>query len=165
MIIGNGDIANALREHDSRRKAMLYFASGVSNSLCDDPKEFKRERDLLLDQHYNQRLIYFSTLSIYYKFSPYVAHKIQMERIAKSFPEHCIIRLGNIDWGRNPNTIINYFKNAKKFGVQVKLEQGFRFVVSKKEFLYWMDLIPNNINNEMNIPGKMISIKDLYESV
>lgn len=46
MILGNGDIASALRPVD--RPDRLFFASGVSNSSETRLSEFNRERDLLL---------------------------------------------------------------------------------------------------------------------
>ena len=45
MIIGNGLIANLFREHD--RENVVFFASGVSNSLETEKSAFLREEDLL----------------------------------------------------------------------------------------------------------------------
>jgi hypothetical protein len=45
MIIGNGMIANNLSKIDNDN--VLFFASGVSNSLCNDENEFEREIKLL----------------------------------------------------------------------------------------------------------------------
>ena len=47
MIIGNGNIARALKDID--RDDLLFFASGVSNSQEDRESEYKREMELLLD--------------------------------------------------------------------------------------------------------------------
>ena len=45
MIIGNGLIANLFTEHD--RENIIFFASGVSNSLETEKSAFLREENLL----------------------------------------------------------------------------------------------------------------------
>ena len=157
MVIGNGDIASVLKEVD--RDDFTFFASGVSDSSTCESKEFDREIDLLLKQDRNKRLIYFSTLSIYYKTNCYTDHKKYMEFvIGKEFKRNCIVRLGNITWGSNPNTIINYFKNHPEAEVQ----DGYRYLIDKEEFIHWIKMIPP-FNTEMNITGKLTSIKEIYE--
>ena len=85
MIIGNGILANAIRFYD--REDVIFFASGVSNSLEKNPAEFEREISLLksvMNQHPDKKLIYFSTCSIYdasKTASPYVMHKLTIEKI------------------------------------------------------------------------------------
>ncbi|MGI9581736.1 NAD-dependent epimerase/dehydratase family protein [Chryseobacterium sp. RRHN12] len=118
MIIGNGILANAVRLYD--KEDVIFFASGVSNSLEKNPVEFEREISLLksvIQDHPDKKLIYFSTCSIYDPSktgSPYVMHKLTIEKI---IAEHCsdfiIFRVGNaVGRGGNPNTLINFFKNS-----------------------------------------------------
>lgn len=153
VVVGTGDIASVLIDKED----VIFFASGVSNSQEKEEKEFDREERLLLKQDWQKKLVYFSTLSIYYKDTPYTRHKRKMEAMVKNiFPKHCIVRIGNITWGQNPNTIINYFKRNPN----AKVEDGYRFLVDKEEFLYWMNLIPN-FNTEMNITGKLTPIKEI----
>ena len=45
MIIGRGLIASLFKENDY--KNTIFFASGVSNSLEDNPQEFLREENLI----------------------------------------------------------------------------------------------------------------------
>ena len=45
MIVGNGLIANLFREND--RENVVFFASGVSNSLETDKSAFLREENLI----------------------------------------------------------------------------------------------------------------------
>lgn len=163
MTIGNGDIASVLPERDH----ILFFASGVSNSLETRKSEFRREKELLFDQYddalnASRRLVYFSTLSIFYKDSPYTRHKRKMEQYVKMFPDWCIIRLGNIDWGTNPHTIINHFRNKKARGEVLAIQDTYRYVTDKDEFLHWINLIPD-FNCEMNIPGQRLTIKQIVE--
>src|SRR4030066_1618462 len=100
--------ASVLPDHPER----IYFASGVSNSQETRESEYEREIKLLLLQpHYpeGKHLIYFSSLSVFYSNSRYVQHKREMEKLAQcNFHPCTIIRLGNITWGTNPHTLINF---------------------------------------------------------
>jgi nucleoside-diphosphate-sugar epimerase len=117
MIIGNGLIAKSLQNIDS--DDVLFFASGVSNSLETKDSEFQREFTLLqnaLLSHSHLRFFYFSTLSILDQSkqdSQYVQHKKAMEEyIAHHSKNYLILRIGNlIGKGGNPNTLFNFLKN------------------------------------------------------
>ncbi|PRB06846.1 hypothetical protein CQ046_01765 [Chryseobacterium sp. MYb7] len=118
MIIGNGILANSVRSYD--REDVLFFASGVSNSLEKNPAEFEREIRLLqsaLEEFPDKKLIYFSTCSIYdptKKDSPYVIHKLNAEKLITDTCKNFIIfRIGNaVGRGGNPNTLINFLKDS-----------------------------------------------------
>jgi hypothetical protein len=164
MIVGNGDIAQQLYRAD--KPFITFFASGVSNSKQEDEKEYAREIALLLRQPKDQHLVYFSSLCIYYSQSRYAQHKVQIERLIKeNFQTYTIVRLGNIAWGRNPNTIINYFKLQNCSKRTPHLEDGHRFVITEPEFYYWMQHLPIGTKNEMNIPGEMVTIKEIWRRV
>jgi hypothetical protein len=156
-IIGNGDIASVLKD----REDILFFASGVSNSKETDEKEYDREKALLLSQNDWRRVVYFSSLGIFDDNSRYYQHKREMEELVKGFSKYCIIRIGNISWGKNPNTLINYFKNCVAEGKPFQIQDVYRYIVDEEEFLYWLDRIPN-FNCEMNIPGKRMKVKDIF---
>ncbi|AZA87213.1 hypothetical protein EG349_10640 [Chryseobacterium shandongense] len=85
MIIGNGIMANALQPYD--KEDVIFFASGVSNSLEKEASEFDRETTLLksvISRNPDKKLIYFSTCSIYdptKSESPYVIHKLKVEKL------------------------------------------------------------------------------------
>lgn len=158
MIIGSGDISSVLTDRDD----LTFFASGVSDSSCSDLTKFKREADLLFKMPRHQHLVYFSTLSIYYGHSPYVAHKKRMELLVRDlFQSYTIVRIGNIDWGKNPHTLINYLRANPDAMVQ----EVYRHVISKDEFLYWMDMIKPGTRNEMNVPGVRWWVPDLVRSI
>lgn len=161
MIVGHGNIASVLTDN----KNMTYFACGVSNSLCEDQKEFNREKELLLKQPITNRLVYFSSLSIFYKDSPYTQHKRHMEALVMAFfPQYCIIRLGNLTFDQNENTIINYLRNAIKYDKPYKVEDTCRYVIDKEEFLHWVNLIPD-FNTQMNITGERLTVKEIVERI
>ena len=159
MIVGNGDIASVLPNRENR----LYFASGVSNSRETRRSEYEREKKLLLAQDKHRHLVYFSSLCIYYADGLYAQHKRRMETlIKKKFKHYTIVRIGNIDWGSNPNTLINFFRNEKKAGRPLKIWDAYRYVVDKEEFLYWVNLIPD-WNCEINIPGRRMTVKQIVK--
>ena len=143
----------------------LFFASGVSNSQEDRESEYSREIDLLLSQDKKYRIVYFSSLCVFYSNTRYAWHKKLMEqRVKRDFLNYTIIRLGNITWGTNPNTIINYFKNKLARNEEFEIKNTYRYLVDKDEFLYWINLIPN-WNCEMNIPGRRIKVAQIVEEI
>lgn len=155
MIIGEGDIAKVL----PKRNDLLFFASGVSNSQETRATEYKRERDLLLEQDRYNHIVYFSSLSVFYLDTPYSHHKRAQEELIKEWFQHyTIIRLGNISWGKNPHTLINYFRAHPNAEVQ----DVYRYVIDKDEFLHWISLIPQ-WSCEMNCPGRKLKVEEIVK--
>lgn len=165
MIIGHGDIANALKKlPQAQRKNWIYFAAGVSNSGETRESEYRREVKLLLKQNKKRHLVYFGSLSIFYNpKTRYAKHKKRMEELVKKhFKRYTIVRLGNITWGKNPHTLINFFKNAAKRGEKLKILDTYRYLVNKQEFLHWMALIPD-FSCEMNITGERLKVAQIVK--
>lgn len=157
MITGNGDLASVLPDRDD----LWFFASGVSNSQETRESEYKRELDLLLEQPRDQHLVYFSSLSVFYSDSRYAKHKLAMELLVqREFYPYTIIRLGNISWGENPCTLINYLKAHP----DAEIRDEYRYVCDKEEFLHWIELIPS-WSCEMNISGKMLKVAEIKELI
>lgn len=166
MIVGNGDIARAIKAVPllANREGFIFFASGVSNSGEKRESEYNREKDLLLSQDTSLHIVYFGTLAIFYNPNTrYTKHKKDMEDLVrKHFTRYTIVRLGNITWGKNPHTLINYFRNAKKLGKKIEVWDTYRYLTSKAEFLHWMSLIPD-WNAEMNITGKRLKVIEILK--
>ena len=177
MVIGNGDIASVLPDRDD----LLFFASGVSNSGKVYWREYEREKQLLLSDAViplcrmkgaqGKRLVYFSSLGILdgkpseFGKSSYYCHKIEMEWMVRhNFPKYTIIRLGNITWGKNPHTIINFFKDKILKKEPLDIRDEYRFLVDKDEFLFWIDRIPD-WNCEMSIPGRRLKVADIVKEI
>ena len=155
MIIGNGDIASAL----PHREDLLFFASGVSNSKELRESEYEREKDLLLKQDKTKHIVYFSSLVVFYGHTRYTKHKKLMELLVKTcFENYTIIRIGNITWGTNPHTLINYLKAHPK----AEIKDEYRYVCDKEEFLHWINLIPQ-WNCEMNITGRKMKVAEIVK--
>ena len=159
MVLGHGDIASVLTDRDD----IIYFASGVSNSRETDERQYKREMRFLLLQDKSKHLVYFSSLCVFYADTRYAKHKKDMEFAVKLlFDKYTIIRIGNITWGNNPNTLINFLRNKIKNGEPVEIQDVYRYIVDKEEFLYWIDMIPN-WSAEMNIPGRRMKVLDIIK--
>lgn len=157
MIIGSGDIAQALND----RNEFIFFASGVSNSSCTDKKEFQREIELLYKQDRSQHLVYFSTIQTD-KRTPYTKHKLIMERyVSALFENFTVIRIGNIDWGTNPNTFLNYLRAEIKKGNQPEIRDELKFMISKNELNFITNNLPYKGRNTINVFGQMAKVKDL----
>src|SRR3990167_6074527 len=159
QIIGNGDIASVL----PKRKDLLFFASGVSNSQEIRESEYRREKNLLLKQDRKAHIVYFSSLAVLYGNNRYVQHKREMEELIKiEFSKYTIMRLGNITWGTNPHTIINFFRLRLKKGMPIKVQDAYRYIIDKDEFLHWIKLIPS-WSAEMNITGRRMKVKEIID--
>jgi len=158
MIIGSGDIASILND----RPGALFFASGVSNSSLNDWDEFKREMNLLTSQSSKLCCFYFSSISIYTKSNGYTEHKQRMEELVRTkFPCYNIIRIGNIDFGTNPNTFLNFLRGQIDRGQRYTLYDEYKYMISKEQLLLITDNLPLNGQNEINIFGQMAKVKDL----
>lgn len=162
MIIGNGNIAGVLKNRADVADGRLYFASGISNSCETRESEYEREKDLLLKQDFSSHIVYFSSLAVFEKDTRYFRHKREMETLVKSnFKTWTIIRIGNISWGNdNPHTIINFLRNKIKKGEPIEVRDEYKYIVDKKEFLYWINMIPS-WSCEMGIPGERLKVSEI----
>jgi hypothetical protein len=160
MIIGTGDIASILNDRDGA----IFFAAGVSNSSETRESEFYREYELLDKQDTDKCIFYFSSISIddLSKNSQYIAHKRKMELLIKSnFQNYNIIRIGNIMWGTNPNTFINYIKNKIKNGEPVEIKDEYKYMIEKEQLVLLTDNLPLIGQNQISVFGKMAKVKEL----
>lgn len=161
-IVGNGNIAKVLTD----RHDVLFFASGTSDSSTTDAAVFQREIDLLMTQDKSMHIVYFSSLGIYRFNNAYLSHKRHMESLIKSlFDSYTIVRIEVIEWGKNPKTIINDMKRKLSEGRVYNVRNEYRHVISLYEFRYWLSMIPVGEKNEMNLPGKMMTVREIFEKV
>jgi hypothetical protein len=157
-IIGHGDIASAIIDRPDR----LYFCSGVSNSGETRESEYRREYQLLLKQPVSAHLVYFSSLSIYSKYGRYQQHKRAVEELIQNiFPLYAIIRIGNIDWGSNPHTLINHLRKRYAMQAELEIQDVYRYIISRDEFRAWLDLIPDDHSVEYNCYGRRLKVADI----
>lgn len=129
MVVGNGLIANLFKNHDGEN--VVFFASGVSNSLEDNQLNFEREENLVrktLEENPDKLFVYFSTCSIYDSSkaeSLYVLHKLNMESIvSKSAEKYLILRVSNaVGKGGNPNLLLNFIYDSLKNQKTIQVHQ------------------------------------------
>jgi len=162
MVIGKGDIASMLND----REGAIFFASGVSNSNETRESEFIREIELLKKQDKTKCLFYFSSIALddldKVKKSKYLQHKLNVESIIESnFKNFNIIRVGNINWGINPNTFINYIKNKIKKGEPVVIKDEVRYIINKEQLVLLTDNLPLVGQNRISVFGKMAKVEEL----
>jgi hypothetical protein len=147
MVIGRGDIAKVIKD----REGFIFYASGNSNR-----HPFKKS--IVREFPPDNMFVYFSTLSIYYSDSEYTKHKLEEEaEIKAKGRNYCIIRIGNITWGDNPNTLLNYLKAHP----EAERQDTFRYLIDQDELNHWLGMIPRYGKHEMNITGKRVNVKDL----
>jgi hypothetical protein len=162
MIIGRGDIASILND----REGVIFFVSGVSNSSEKRESEYEREYKLLSKQDKTQCIFYISSITIdnkeKFEVSRYLQHKKQMEDYIKSnFKNYNIIRIGNISWGSNPNTFLNYIKNKVKNNESFSISDEYKFMINEKQLLSLTDNLPVDSQNQISVFGQMVKVKDL----
>ncbi len=160
MIVGRGDIASVLNDRDDA----IFFVSGVSNSNETRESEFMREIELLDKQDKTKCLFYLSSIALddLSKNSQYLQHKRKMELLIKSnFKNYNIIRIGNITWGSNPNTFINYIKNKKSKGESVEIKDEYKYVIDKEQLLLLTDNLPLTGQNTICVFGRMAKVAEL----
>lgn len=125
IIVGSGLIASAFRELNLH-KEVIFFASGVSNSLEVRKEEFDREIKLIEENisRYSEKLfLYFSTYSINEGFfSPYIRHKNEAENLIRlKTKRHIIIRLPQLVGVVNNSTLISYLTRSLILNKRVQI--------------------------------------------
>jgi len=148
------------------REDVTFFVSGVSNSSEIRDSEFMREIELLNKQDRTKCLFYFSSISVddiqKVEGNKYLQHKLRMEMLIKSnFENYNIIRIGNITWGNNPNTFINYIKNKKSKGEPVQIKDEYKYTIDKDQLIMLTDNLPLIGQNTICAFGRMAKVADL----
>lgn len=116
ITIGSGLIARAFAPHLHALADTCVYAAGVSNSSCDDAREFERERERLAGAlaatPADSLFLYFSTCSIgdpAARESAYVRHKQAMEQFVRQRNRHLVVRLPQLAGSTpNPHTLLNH---------------------------------------------------------
>lgn len=164
MIIGRGSIASIIRDKED----YIYFASGNSNRfpLTDESKN-KEIKEVLSFKETDKMFVYFSGLNIYYSPGlPYTQFKIYMENLIRNnFLNYCILRLGSINWGDNPNTLYNYLKEKIVNNQPLEIQDTYRYMISKEELSQSIDNIPRYDKHEIDIIGEKMKVIDIVDII
>ena len=160
MIVGNGLIASLFKNTDQEN--VVFFASGVSNSLETKTSEFEREENLIkktITENPDKVFVYFSTCSIYDSSktgSDYVLHKLKMEQVIKnSIEKYLILRVSNaVGKGGNPNLLMNYLirsvNEGETINVHTKATRNLIDVDDIKNITFKL-LDKENVNKIINV--------------
>jgi hypothetical protein len=85
-----------------------------------------------------------------------------MESLIKAnFENYNIIRIGNISWGSNPNTFINYIKGKLNNGEPVEIRDEYKYMIDKEQLILLTDNLPLLGQNTISVFGKMAKVKEL----
>ena len=140
-IIGSGLIARAFLINPNIPSNVCIYAAGVSNSSCVASVEFVREQTRLSAalEKYNavDRFVYFSSCSVEDPaacHSPYVQHKLAMEKLVAQHLNFLIVRLPQLAGNTsNPHTLLNYLHTK---------------ILQEEEFVIWKEAVRNIIDIE-----------------
>ena len=117
---------------------------------------------MLLEQDPKLCCFYFSSIVAEIKDSHYFTHKVEMEHMVRMhFYNYNIIRLGNINWGVNPNTFLNALRWKIQNNQAVEILDEYRYMIDEKELLLITDNLPLIGKNEINVFGRMAKVKYL----
>lgn len=181
MIIGSGLLAHAFPDAFLTSEDVCIYAAGVSNSSCTNPDEFARERRRLeaaLRQTADvDAFVYFGTCSVADPAllnTPYVLHKLAMEKMVATHLRNLILRLPQVA-GRtpNPHTLLNFLydriSRSESFNLWGKAKRNIidvTDVVAITQELIANNLMRNNVVNVANIVNySMTSIVNVMEYV
>jgi len=129
MVIGNGLLGSSFKKSKKLNSKTIIFASGVSNSREKSAKDFKREKDLILDtlSKYNDlTFIYFSSILAGISDNDYYNHKVEMEELIKTKSNaYIIFKVPQIiGFNGNDNNLIKYLSNGIKNNTELILFKG-----------------------------------------
>ena len=189
MIFGSGLLARAFGPQFANSATSCVYAAGVSNSNCSDQREFDREQDRLMVAMGQHRLaelfLYFGTCSangLLASTSPYVQHKIKMEKIVEEHPRYLILRLPQTAGKtENPHTLLNYifariirserfqvWKNARRniidvddavrIAISLALEEGVR-----RESINVANFLDSAMVDIVELMAKVVGKKAIYD--
>lgn len=166
MIIGEGSIAKLLNDHEG----ILFFASGIADSGigCDTYRLEKHDREKKLLFHWLEfcnkhklMIVYFGTISKFFNKGFYVDHKNKMEVMIRELGEnYTIINLGNVWECTNPNTFRNAIKRFEADGGTAKINEEYKYMISKEQLNFITDNLPATGKHEISIFGEMVTVKE-----
>lgn len=163
MIVGRGSLASKLKD----RHGAIFFASGVSDSCgkYDVTLDYNCSRERkLLNSFIGTRmcLFYFSSIAIAFKSSSYFEHKERMEnRIIRDFPNHNIIRIGNLENDTNPTTFLNVLKSKIEKGEPYEIRDEWKYMLTDEDLVSITQSLPLTGGRIINIFSYMAKVKDL----
>lgn len=156
IIIGNGQIARLFSDYFADN--ICLFASGVSNSRCENSFEFDREKKLLFEsikKYPHCKFIYFSSCALSaqnYPKNQYYLHKQNMEEIIQqSVKNYYIFRLPQV-FGelKRHFTLINYIYTCIKDNIEFEIyDEAYRYVIEISDIKIIVDYFLKNYSSNI----------------
>jgi hypothetical protein len=146
MIVGNGLISNAFKGYEND-DSIIIFASGVSDSTCNDKEKFERELNLIRKFVLcKQKFIYFGTSNI--GETEYFHHKEKMEKfIINNFQNYLIFKIPNIiGFGGHEKNLVNFFKNKLVNNEEICVQKTTRAIIDVNDLKLLCEKCFNLIN-------------------
>lgn len=132
-IIGNGLIAECA-SRSTISDDIIFFCSGVSNSLETKKSEFSREIELInktKERFIDKKIVYFSSILPDGINTPYKIHKKKCEEMFLSNSCNLVIRIPTILGIKNKNTLFSTIVNNAIRGETIKIiKNARRYVLS-----------------------------------
>ena len=172
-IYGVGLIANSFRKFSQIDNAVI-FASGVSNSQETNFSHFERELLLLksaVTDNPDKTFVYFSTTSIYSSLvSPYIAHKLNIEKLISSISKrYLILRLPQVVGNVKNTTLVSYFVSNILMAKDIELQQNaMRFLIDAEDVVRVVDIILLSLNKNLVIdliPKTPVSVFEIVNQI
>jgi len=178
MIVGNGQLAQTFQKIS--HQDIVVFASGVSNSSCQEEREFQREETLLLstlEKHKDKKFIYFSSCALSadaYELNEYYRHKQRMENLIKQYSNnYYIFRIPQLFGDlKKHKTIINYFYNCIINQVPFSVyNDAYRYVIELNDLCKIVDYIVSTQSSKLILDianpyrYKIINIVEILENL
>lgn len=173
MIVGGGLIAKAFEQY-SDSENLTIFASGVSNSLCSDEKEFIREKEMLMRLNRNTRVVYASTTSISDGSfeNHYIRHKKEMEQIVQTFEDHLILRLPNVvGRGGNSRNLFNHLIKCLLCDIEVSVTDQYKSLIDADDLFRlterivlsdFIGIVDISLDNQTKVDQILSDIEKVY---
>lgn len=158
-IIGQGLLAREFKKN-SIRDDILIIAAGVSNSQETRNKEFNREELLIKEILLNNKMskvVYLSTCSIFQlEKTPYIKHKIKMEKIFLATDKCYIFRLPQVVGVVNNNTLISYLVRNMYLNKDILIqENAFRNLIDVEDVVR---IVKSVVESDITVQGNIINI-------
>ncbi|MDD2888670.1 MAG: NAD(P)-dependent oxidoreductase [Aliarcobacter sp.] len=179
MVIGTGQLAKCFQDYLNNDEVCI-FASGVSNSNCEDSSQFNREKNLLLNtlnDNKEKSFIYFSSCALSVESYPknaYYKHKKNMEDIIKEHStNYYIFRIPQLFGDLIIHkTLINFIYKSimhnHKFNVY---DNAYRYVIEIIDVKKLVDTYLKNhsscvcVNLANNYKYKVLDIVNIFETL
>ena len=160
MIIGSGLIARSFSKLFNKSNKICIFASGVSNSMCQDTSQFNKEKQILnktLKEFMGKgKFVYFGTCSSAFRnnhYNDYINHKLEMENLVLNYHDSVIFRLPQIIGpGGNQNNLINFLYNSISFEIKFEIwKNASRNILDIEDVVLIVDYFLKNIKTKKKI--------------